>query len=431
MTIYLNNPEALYQFFYLLAFVFLYSVIIIASIKRGYHLRSVLLMLTTITLFTVVGSRLFTISIEDWFTALNSSFENYNNRSSVGGLIFGLLALYISQRIFRFKRPMLELFAWSAPIAIGITKLGCLFNGCCYGLPFNGFWGIQYAPGTHAHYNEWFLGSIEKDALLSLSLHPVQLYDCLSMIVLGYIVWKTRKLWKKNFSAIIFALFLFFIIRFGVEFFRDHNLSSFSTQFYWGVWSYQWVMLGVAMLLLLALWYYEKVLKTDIVKGDQNSPIIHAEFTYITILSVLVYALNNLLMPYELLVIWILFIPAIILTFYFVFTESRLHKHRSLVSILLLTPFYVLAQTIPDQTPKIKQYNRIDLGASFGSFANEFKYNPQEAENACGTGTNYSYEYFKQVYQLAGQGIPKFMLKIIIPKLLELMSREVLLKAPV
>jgi len=407
MNISVSNPLAFYQFFYLLAFVFMFSVVIYKSIKRCYHLRSVLLMLTTITLFTVIGTRLFTIPIEDWFTALTTNSPEFNNRSSIGGLLFGLVGLIISQYIFGFKRPMLDLFAWLAPITLGITKLGCLFNGCCYGLPFNGFWGIQYPETTHAHFSHWFVGSIEKDAVLSLAVHPVQLYETLILFVVGFMVWKTHKNWKKNVSAMLFALCLYFSLRFGVEFFRDHSVSQFSTTYYLGIWSYQWGMLGLGLLLSLVLWFYEKRIKIELTKGRQNSPYIHAEFIYIVTLSFIIYTFSNLLLPFELKAVWIMFIPAIILTFYYLFTETRLRNHRKLVGLLLLTPFYVLAQTIPDQNPEIKKYKRIDLGGSFGNFVNEVAYDPQQGE----CGTSYSYEYFKQTYQMLGAGYSQVTIK--------------------
>jgi phosphatidylglycerol:prolipoprotein diacylglycerol transferase len=390
----------------------MFSVVIYKSIKRGYHLRSVLLMLTTITLFTVIGTRLFTIPLEDWFAAINTKSLEFNNRSSIGGLLFGLVGLLVSQRIFGFKRPLLDLFAWLVPITLGITKLGCLFNGCCYGLPFNGFWGVQYPIGTHGHFNHWSSGIIENNAIFSLSTHPVQLYETLLLFVIGYVVWKTHKIWQKNLSAMLFTLSLYLSLRFGVEFFRDHSVSQFSTTYYFGVWSIQWGMLGVGLLLGMALWLYEKRFKIEITKGRQNSPYLHAEFIYITILSFFIYTFTNLLLPFELRAVWIMFIPGIILSFYYLFTETRLRNHRNLLAIFLLVPFYVLAQTIPEQTPEIKKYKRIDIGGSFGNFANEARFDPQQITNYCGTtSTSYSYDYFKQTYQMMGAGYSQVIIK--------------------
>lgn len=407
MNISVDNPQAFYQFFYLFAFVFMFSVVIYKSIKRGYSLSSVLLMLLTITLFIVVGSRLFTIPIEDWLSSISTRSTEFNNRSSIGGLLFGLVGLLISQRIFRFERPMLTLFAWLGPIAIGITKLGCLFNGCCYGLPFNGFWGIQYPKGTHAHFDHWFIGNIQNDAMLSLSVHPVQLYETLMLFCIGFVVWKTHKIWKNSLSAIMFSLFLFFTLRFGIEFFRDHTISQFSTTFYWRIWSYQWGMLGLGLLLGIVLWINEKRIPAWYTERQQNLLYINTQLIYIGFISILIYTFRNLLSPYEIGVVWILFTPSIILSFYYLFTETKLRNHRIVIGMLLLAPFYVLAQSVPDQKSKEEHYKRIDLGGSFGNFANEVAFNPQQGE----CGTSYSSAYFKQVYQMAGVGYSQVNIK--------------------
>ncbi|WP_136481056.1 prolipoprotein diacylglyceryl transferase family protein [Cognatitamlana onchidii] len=426
MKLTLFNPQFFYQFFYSLAFVFMFCLVLYKSLKRGYHLRSVLLMLTTISLCTVIGTRIFTIPIEDWSAALQLKAPEFNNRSSIGGLLFGLIGLIISTRIFRFKRPMLDLFTWLVPVAIGITKLGCLYNGCCYGLPFNGFWGIQYPVGTHGHFNHWVSGAIGNSDKLSLSMHPVQLYETLLLFIIGYIIWKTHKKWRKNGSAMLFALCLIFSLRFGVEFFRDHSVSHFSTTHYLGIWSIQWGMLGIGLILGVILWFYEKHFRLTITKSFPKILYIHAEFIYIIILAFFIYVFRNLLVAFELRVVWIMFIPAIIMSFYYLFTEVRLRNHRKLVALWLLTPFYVLAQTIPDQTPVIKKYKRIDIGGSFGDFSNTIKYNPQQVVaqqgqpqtlGGCGpaTGTTYttaySYEFFKESYQVGGAGYSQVIIK--------------------
>ena len=98
MDISVSHPELYFRAFYLCAFIFVFAIVIIYSIKRGYHLRSVLLMLTTISLLTILGSRLFTIPISDWITALTGDYTDFNNRSALGGLLFGMLGLFISQR---------------------------------------------------------------------------------------------------------------------------------------------------------------------------------------------------------------------------------------------------------------------------------------------------------------------------------------------
>jgi phosphatidylglycerol:prolipoprotein diacylglycerol transferase len=49
-----------------------------------------------------------------------------------------------------FKK-LLDVVTLALPIILGITRIGCLLNGCCYGRPTNGFGGM-YLPGN---FGEW------------------------------------------------------------------------------------------------------------------------------------------------------------------------------------------------------------------------------------------------------------------------------------
>ncbi|WMI65067.1 prolipoprotein diacylglyceryl transferase [Aestuariibaculum sp. YM273] len=400
MDITIENPRFYFKLFYLLAFVFIYAMVLYKSVQRKYHLRSVLLMLTTISLFTVLGSRLFTIPIDHWLSVIQSPANELNNRSAVGGLLFGLVGLVISQRVFGFNRPMLDLYAWLGPIALGIIKFGCLFNGCCYGVPSNAFWAVRYPVGTHAHFNQWSAGLIPSDMATTLSVHPVQLYESLILFVVGFIVYKTHKYWRKNFSAIVSSLVLFFFMRFGIEFFRDPSGSQFNDVYYYGLRWYHWSMLLYGVLASVILLIYERYLNIELIKGRQNSPFLHADFMYIILISLGLYTFKGLLSSYEIAVIWIKFLPAIVLSGYYLFTDNRLKRYRWVTSLALVMPVYVFAQTIPTQKPVVKQYHRIDFGGSFGDFANEVQYNPQEGE----CGTTYDSQYFKQTYSVVGGG---------------------------
>ncbi|WP_455170623.1 prolipoprotein diacylglyceryl transferase, partial [Aegicerativicinus sediminis] len=369
MAISVDNPQFFYQLMYALTFAFIFSVVIYRSIKLGYPLRTILLMLATITLFIIIGTRLITIPLDQWISAIGSENASHTNRSSIGGIVFGLAGLLISLKLFKHKRPILKLFAWVVPLGLAIAKLGCLFNGCCYGLAFNGFWSIQYPVTTNAHYNHWHSGAIANDAMQSLAVHPVQLYESLILVIIGIVVWKTHKIWKRSLSAVLFALFLYFTLRFGVEFFRDHSVSQFGNQHYLGVWLYQWVMLGIGILMGVWLWLNESIVFKHSIKSKRTWSFNHIELTFVASLTVLIYLFQNLLKPFELLVVWSIFIPAVTLFLYAIFRENNVINHRKIVIASLFAPFFVMAQTMPDQ-----KYHRIDVGGSFGNFANEVKF---------------------------------------------------------
>lgn len=90
-----------------------------------------------------------------------------------GGLWGGLLAYLILAAPFvlffaRKKAAALDLVALSIPIPWIFTKVGCLLNGCCYGIPCTLPWAITFPEGVSAP--------------AGTPLHPVQLYEIASML---------------------------------------------------------------------------------------------------------------------------------------------------------------------------------------------------------------------------------------------------------
>lgn len=122
---------------------------------------------------------------------------------------------------------------------------------------------------------------------------------------------------------------------------------------------------------------------------------------YIIMLSIFIYVFNGLFSKYELVAVWMKFIPAILLTLYYLYSDNRVKKYRLVTSFLILIPLYIIAQTVQTDSTKFEKYKRLDFGGSFGSFFNEVRYNPQQGE----CGTSYQNEHYKHVYQVGGVGL--------------------------
>ncbi|UCC29106.1 MAG: prolipoprotein diacylglyceryl transferase [Phycisphaerales bacterium] len=81
-------------------------------------------------------------------------------------LVLGVpLALILAKR----RRAALDLVALPLPIPMILTKLGCLFNGCCYGRPCFMPWAITFPAGAAA-------------APPGVPLHPTQTYEVLFLV---------------------------------------------------------------------------------------------------------------------------------------------------------------------------------------------------------------------------------------------------------
>lgn len=365
-------------------------------------------MLSTITLFTILGTKFFTIPINEWDDFIRSDSNIiYTNRSAIGGLLLGLIGLLFSFKFFGFNRNILDLYAWVTPISVGIAKMGCFFNGCCYGNTTSWFWGISYPRGTWAYHNHWSHGLIGESAGFSLNVVPVQLLETIMLLSISFIVWKTYKVWKKTGSSLIFSLFLFFIFRFVFVFIRNPNSSNVGIQEFFGVRAIVWFLAIFTMFLGLLLLVYEKKIKMDFLKTPlQNHNLDHI-ILYILILCTLVYFFRNKFTAYEFIGVEIRLIPAILFTGYFFIKTVAIPRQRFGILPLLVLSIFLMSQSIPTKKEKPKGYTRVDIGTSFGEAYNTVRVEHPGAATGCGTGVVTIPENYKHRYAMGGVGISR------------------------
>ncbi len=101
-----------------------------------------------------------------------------------GGFIGGLLTSF--WLAWRWKISLLRLYDGLVPgLALGqaLGRVGCFLAGCCYGLPWEGFCSVVFTDPKSL-------------APQGLHLHPSQLYEALTMLVISLILlifWPRRK----------------------------------------------------------------------------------------------------------------------------------------------------------------------------------------------------------------------------------------------
>ncbi len=129
-----------------------------------------------------------------------------------GGLIGAVAAAYILIR--RYGLPWWKTADACAPgIALGnvLGRQGCFSAGCCWGKPTNLPWGVRFTELGHE------ITGVPIDA----KLHPTQLYESLSMlIVFFFLLWLHR---RKKFSGQVILAYavIYSAVRFLIEFVRD------------------------------------------------------------------------------------------------------------------------------------------------------------------------------------------------------------------
>lgn len=155
-----------------------------------------------------------------------------------GGVILAILGAWAYCYFKRLK--ILQVFDYFAPtlaLGIGITRIGCFLNGCCFGTPTGLPWGISYPDN-----------SLPFSVFGDQHIHPSQIYSSLYGLFLFVVLHYINK--KKSFFgqpvAILFMAEAVF--RFAIEYVRYYEDAMYFT-----LGSYQPTYNQVVSVLLFAI----------------------------------------------------------------------------------------------------------------------------------------------------------------------------------
>ncbi|MBS0262317.1 MAG: prolipoprotein diacylglyceryl transferase [Planctomycetes bacterium] len=160
-----------------------------------------------------------------------------------GGLIFGPLAFYFFSRK-RGIRPLAfsDLAITSVFIGVMFGRLGCLLHGCCFGgvapdLP----WAITFPANSVPFDSLVARGLIQKTATCSLPLHPSQIYDAISALLLAFFTYAYYPYRRWTGEVVALGWIAYPINRFMIEFLRSDEKGQFGTPLTIA----QWVSMGL------------------------------------------------------------------------------------------------------------------------------------------------------------------------------------------
>lgn len=159
--------------------------------------------------------------------------------------LFGMLAtaaigVFVYSRLTKLSfRHLLDVFAVPTLVGLMIHRVGCFFAGCCWGdvakpvdagqfasqvstLPMLNSLvnGVQYPPGSLPFEQHVALGLINADALASLPVVPVQLYEVALLLLMVLALWRFpwREYPKGTIAVLVTCAYAF--MRFFVEYMR-------------------------------------------------------------------------------------------------------------------------------------------------------------------------------------------------------------------
>lgn len=186
--------------------------------RRGLDRDTVLDAAFMVIVSSLVGVRLFFVlthldSFDPWWEA----FLLWRGGLTLyGGILGAIVAVvwFARRRGIGFLR-LADVLAPQVVLGIGITRVGCFLNGCCYGAPTDGPLGVVFPAACEA-------GRLHPGE----ALHPAQLYSSAG----GFLVWGLLLLWERRDrrEGATFGRFLLLygIARIVADLFRDYEPTA-------------------------------------------------------------------------------------------------------------------------------------------------------------------------------------------------------------
>ncbi|NPV79826.1 MAG: prolipoprotein diacylglyceryl transferase [Firmicutes bacterium] len=202
-----SAPVYSYGFFVAVAFVVGTIFGIIQAKRRGISIEAIIDIALYSCIAGIVGARIVYVLL-DLPVYLSEPMEILRLRD--GGLSFhGGLFTAILVGIWYCRRhkvsawEIADIAAPSVALGYSIARIGCFLNGCCFGVTTNLPWALKCAA-----YDQ------------SLR-HPTQIYAAIGSLMIFAILMISRK--SRHFPGYLmfFYVFLYSILRFVVEIFRD------------------------------------------------------------------------------------------------------------------------------------------------------------------------------------------------------------------
>ncbi len=108
-----------------------------------------------------------------------------------------------------------DVFAPGLALGHGIGRLGCFAAGCCWGKPTRLPWAVTFTSTDTT-----------TGVPLNIPLHPTQLYEAFAEAIICVILLAVLRRKHRDGQVIGLYLLLYGLVRFAVEFVRDHDSSN-------------------------------------------------------------------------------------------------------------------------------------------------------------------------------------------------------------
>ncbi|MBK8721063.1 MAG: prolipoprotein diacylglyceryl transferase [Saprospiraceae bacterium] len=376
-VIHIENTNYLFDLFFVLAFSTGFLYLLISGYKKSFHLLSWLLLILSMYIGFIVGSKFGAIAFDQWDTIYNGQFSMlHTKKSAIGGLFMGLSIFFLLKKLLKFEAPVLPIFAVFFPLFIIIQRFGCLFAGCCYGTPTDAVFGITYGKVGKLYDQHLDMNLIDLSASNTHAVHPYPMYLIIGSII-TLIVLATFKNKFKNQSSLFFvSFFCLNFFRFFAEFFREassnHNIQG---AFWGGLKMLQWLLLLGMVVNLSIIFFLEW--KKEMPKYKAYQIIPARIYLTIILLSLFIFITRNTFSLPELYVIQGVIIVICGFLFYNLYYQTVINFKWIPLSIIGFS-FFTMSQTIDKGTAA----HSIGISTTSTNIINSY-YNCTKVDQGC------------------------------------------------
>ncbi len=230
----------IYSYGFFLAIAFLVSFFLVkAEVKRkGFKTEITYDLILLAIIGGIIGARLnYVLSDLNFFrqrplAIIGIGSTGLSGLVFLGGVIGGTIAILIY--IWIKKLPVWKIGDIAAPaLAMGaaIGRVGCFFNGCCYGVLTTLPLGVNF---------------------FDLPRHPTQIYSSIYNLFIFSVVWGIREKVEKDGFLLWLYILLYSFFRFLIEFIRVN--PDF-------IWIFSRSQLATAVLFVIALFVLGRIYK--------------------------------------------------------------------------------------------------------------------------------------------------------------------------
>jgi prolipoprotein diacylglyceryltransferase len=376
----MNNPEInsmhggeLYNFLYLAAFLMMSAFYIISGLKDKYSFRKLWLIASAGAVFFILGNKFFAISPQDWNDLfIDPMSVSHGAKAMLGGLAGLCIGSLLVIRWLKLDARIADHAAIGLPVALAVTRLGCLFSGCCYGNPTGLPWAVSYTAGRPAYDQQLSAGMILPADQCSLPVHPVQVYDILCCVIIAIVVWKTSIFLKANGNKLLLAILLYGFARFFLEFFRDPAANFYAGETWMNIKYVQWILVVAVLMLGLLIFIREKIAKAPSAETMPDCAWSQRSFSLLAFLLLVYFILFSWFDALERTTIGLMLIPAVAMLAWSFAGRYFIRHYRMVTAITLLSGLLFMGQTyIPENDSTKVRFYEVGVGGLFGKYYTE------------------------------------------------------------